>query len=821
MRYIYRLSIIGIAMLFALTSTARGDDAGVRFFERKVRPILVKHCYECHSHETGESNGDLLVDSRDGLMKGGQLGPAIKPGDPEASLLFEAVTYQNEDLLMPPKKRLSEDAIAVLRKWIKMGAPDPRRGEVKKDDAPIDFDKAREHWAFRPIANSQPPEVSDGQWPLQPIDQYIFARLETEGITPVQPADAVTLMRRVYYDLTGLPPTPKQQEQFLLAAEQDFPKAYEDLVDDLLDSPTFGERWARHWLDVVHYAETFSKPRNFVNPLMWKYRDYVIDAYNKDKPLDQFVTEQIAGDLLPAKDLSQRREQMVATGMLLTGQRGYAGSGKSGTNAEAKEKHADDIDGQLNVISHAFLGLSVACARCHDHKFDPIPTRDYYALAGTLRSTSSYNARVVPPFHEKNLGGPAAGASARYVAMPNEAKKLEQISAAFAKAEDMRSAIRRLTRGLEKAKTNGNASPDKMKATRKKLAGIRASLKKQESRLTKPITAEMVAAVADYPKPVEQPLFIKGDSANPGPVVPRGFLQIIPVSSKTPRIPDDQSGRLQLAQWLTSSDNPLVARVYVNRIWQHVFGIGLVESADNFGLMSQPPSHPELLDYLARRFRDGGWSTKSTIRTLVLSRTYRLSSLPEESAMKRDPDAKLRWRMTPRRLEVEAIRDTVLMASRQLVSGSPGPSDAARHGFHQVGDVNVSFDIPHRSVYLSILREAVPHDLELFDFPDPMFVRGRRSMANMPTQALYMMNSDFIAKASRLTAEHVLTSGDIESARIDLAIRAILGRPAREDEIRELTPYFDDAMKAGVDIEEAWARLCQILFASTEFRYVW
>ncbi|TWU58867.1 Planctomycete cytochrome C [Rubripirellula tenax] len=817
MRYIYRLSIIALATLVALTPKARGDDAGIRFFERKVRPILVKHCYECHSHETGESNGDLLVDSRDGLLNGGELGPAIKPGDAEGSLLFDAVTYQNEDLLMPPDKRLSDTEIAAMRKWIEMGAPDPRRGKVKEDDAPIDFEKAREHWAFRPIANQEPPQVFDAQWPQSPIDNFILARLEKEKMKPVELADSATIMRRVYYDLTGLPPTPEQQDQFLLAAKRDSPKAYEQLVEDLLKSPRFGERWGRHWLDVVHYAETFSKPRNFVNPLIWKYRDYVIDAYNNDKPFDQFLTEQIAGDLLPAEKLSQRREQMVATGMLLTGQRAYTGNGNS---AESQEYHADDIDDQLNVIGHAFLGLSIACARCHDHKFDPIPTRDYYALAGTLRSTSSYNSHVVPPFHEENQGGPSAGVSARYVAMPNEAKKLEQISTSFTKAEGMRSTIRRLTVRLEKLKAN-NSSPDEIKATDKKLAGLKVTLEKLESKLAEPITAEMVAAVADHPKPVEQPVFIKGDSANPGPVVPRGFLQIIPVSTDTIPIPEDQSGRLQLARWLTSSDNPLVARVYVNRIWQHLFGIGLVESADNFGLMSQPPSHPALLNYLARQFRDGGMSTKSLIRTLVLSRTYRLSSSPVESAMKRDPDAKLRWRMTPRRLEAEAIRDTVMLASQQLVSGSPGPSEAARLGFHQVGRATVSYDIPHRSVYLSILREAVPQQLELFDFPDPSFVRGRRSTANMPTQALYMMNSEFIAKASRLAAKHMIKVDHPESARIDLAVRTILSRPAREDENRQLARYLDDAIRAGVGTEEAWSQLCQILFASTEFRYVW
>ena len=841
-------TILPAMILLQFTAPTFADDAGIRFFERRVRPLLVKHCYECHSEEAGESNGELLVDSRDGLLKGGQLGPAIKPGKPDGSLLLEAVSYSNEDLLMPPKKRLSEDEIAVLKKWIKMGAPDPRRANVTKKDESIDFVKARQHWAFRPIETPKLPNVNDSEWPLQTMDRFILARLESEGLKPNEPADPVTLMRRVYYDLTGLPPTPEQQRVFLEAAEKDFDNAYEQLVDQLLRSPAFGERWARHWLDVVHYAETIVKPRNFVNPLIWKYRDYVIGAYNADKPFDQFITEQLAGDLLPANDLAQRREQLVATGMLLTGQRAYGGSAKS---PQALEYHADDIDDQLNVIGHAFLGLSIACARCHDHKFDPIPTKDYYAMAGILRSTASYNSRITPPLSADSTGGPTAPASARYVAMPDAAEEIELAGEMHDKVEGTRAQLRRLEQGLAKieqqAKKETPGQDTELIALRKKVAGVRAKLAKLEAKLPEPVHAEKVSAVADLPNPGPQPLFIKGDSANPGPVVPRGFLQVVPIASDSIKIPNDQSGRLELAQWLTSPDNPLVARVYVNRVWQHLFGVGIVESADNFGIMGQPPSHPKLLDHLAAKFREEGWSTKRLIRQLVLSRTYRLSSnltLAESEskltsssgqppgvspwlratsdAMQRDPSARLRWRMTPRRLEAEAIRDTILMASQQLVAGSPGPSEAARQGFQSVRSVAVSYDIPHRSVYLSILREAVPHQLEVFDFPDPAFIRGTRAATTMPTQALYMMNSRFVTDASRLTARHVIEgAGKNTTSRSDLAIRTILGRPAKPSEIRQIQQHVDTAMASGVEAEVAWSRLCQVLFASTEFRYVW
>ena len=590
------------ALATAFVATAGADDAGIAFFERKVRPILVESCYECHSLESGKSKGDLLLDSRDALLKGGELGPAIVPGNPEESLAFLAVTYTDDDLEMPPKKQLSEQEIRILRRWIAMGAPDPRRGDpaaVVAEEEAIDFDEARNHWAFRPLAEPSLPEVSDPEWPLQEIDRFILARLDRDGLEATAPADAATLMRRIYFDLTGLPPTLEQQDAFLAAAEADLSDAFESLVDQLLDSHHFGERWARHWLDVVHYGETFGKPRNFVNPLMWKYRDYVIDAYNADKPFDRFLTEQLAGDLLPADTLEQRREQMVATGMLLTGQRAYSGSGKS---PETMEYLADDIDEQLNVIGHAVLGLSIACARCHDHKFDPIPTMDYYALAGILRSTAPYNVKIGPP-NPGNHSGPSAPAAARYVAMPDEIAKLEHIGTKHDKVNGMRSALRRLEHSLSKKEKSAAKSNlpenEEIVALRKKVSNIREGLVKLEAELPEPVRAEIVPAVADLPNPVPQPLFIKGDSANHGQVVPRGFLQILPVSSEDLQIPDDQSGRVQLAKWLTSKENPLVARVYVNRVWQHLFGAGLVESADNFGLTGQSPSHEQLLDYLA------------------------------------------------------------------------------------------------------------------------------------------------------------------------------------------------------------------------------
>ena len=536
-----KTTLFSILAIATCSATAADDAAaGIAFFERKVRPILVESCYECHSVESGKSKGDLLVDSRDALLKGGELGPAIIPGNPEDSLLYQAVTYTDDDIEMPPKKQLSEKHIKILRKWIAMGAPDPRKGEiVVTEEEGIDFDEARKHWAFRSIKNPEPPTVSDPAWPLQKVDHFILARLDEAKLQPTSPADPTTLMRRIYYDLTGLPPTPAQQDAFLSAADRDFAQAYASLVDELLDSHHFGERWARHWLDVVHYAETIVKPRNFVNPLIWKYRDYVIEAYNADKPFDRFITEQIAGDLLPADDLAQRREQMVATGMLLTGQRAYGGTGKS---SQVLEYHADDIDEQLNVIGHSLLGLSIACARCHDHKFDPIPTRDYYAMAGILRSTASYNAKLAPPRNPQSTGGPTAPVSTRYVAMPDKAEEIQRAGEMHARAEGTRAALRRLEGGLAKAEQQAKKGARGMKtdldAQRKKVEGVRAKLMKLEANLPEPVDAEKVSAVADVPEPGPQPLFIKGDSANPGEVVPRGFLQIIPAGGEELQIPE-------------------------------------------------------------------------------------------------------------------------------------------------------------------------------------------------------------------------------------------------------------------------------------------
>jgi hypothetical protein len=733
------------------TSAAEGaDPKGIEFFEAKIRPVLVKSCYECHSAKAAKVKGGLLLDTKAGIRKGGDSDrPAVVPGNVERSLLIKSLRH--DGLKMPPKEKLSEEVVADFVHWIKLGAPDPRQTSPAAGYKKLTLEEARQFWSFQPPRKTEPPKARNLAWPKSDIDRFILAKLEEKGLKPAADAEPRVLIRRLSIDLLGLPPTPEEVAAFEQSAIRNPQSAIEQLVDRLLTSPHFGERWGRHWLDVARYAESNGGDGNHPFPHAWRYRDYVIAAVNQDKPYDCFITEQIAGDLLPAENMAQRDEQLVATGFLaLT---------NKPRNQQDPNFKMDLVADQIDVTGRAVLGLSVLCARCHDHKFDPISTKEYYALAGIFDSTTM----------------------------------------------------------LWGSESQGNKGPS--------TANLHV------------LSDQGTAMGVKDAKAVDSAICIGGEAKQRGDTVPRGFLTAATIA-KPPAINTKQSGRLELARWLTQAENPLTARVAVNRIWMHLFGRGLVRTVDNFGVLGESPSHPELLDSLAMRFMEGepgvsapgaSWSVKKMIRTIVLSRTYQLSSAHDAANFKADPDNIFLWRMSPRRLDAESLRDAMLAVSGQLERNPPQGSLAPLlkpqgNGYVLARPDLASREPNHRGIYLGIVRGVpLPESLSLFDVANPNLVVAQREITTVPAQALYLMNSPFAVEQSRHLAERLLALPDLDDpGRVDRAYQLALARPATATEreravlfIRKRTPATGD--KADVT---GWALFCQALLACAEFRYV-
>ncbi|MBL9180909.1 MAG: PSD1 domain-containing protein [Verrucomicrobiaceae bacterium] len=606
-----------------LAFSAHAED-GTAFFESKVLPLLRQRCYECHSHES-KIKGGLALDSKSGWQAGGDHGAAIVPGNVSKSLLVEAVRYTNPDMEMPPKGKLAANEIEVLEKWVAMGAPDPRSGSVVKANG-INIEAGKQFWAFQPVRDSQPPAVKNTHWPVNDVDRFILAKQESAGLTPAPDAAAHTWLRRVYLDLTGLPPTPEDITAFMsdLSDKSDPSDSQTHIVDKLLASPAFGERWARHWLDLTGYADQIGTSNNVFAEHAWRYRDYVIRAFNSDKPFDQFIREQIAGDLI-----APTADSITATGFLVLGDVEIVAVDK------LKMEH-DLVDQQVSKIGTAFLGMTLGCVRCHDHKFDPIAQTDYYAIAGMFRSTSSTyktDNGVWSSVHKADLPETAAQRAAREKLLTHHESRLQALEADL------------------KAKTAEKADTKALKA------------QIDHAKFFAPNTPKAFA-VHDVEKPADMRITIRGNPYALGEPVKRGTLRVASWA-EFPPIPPNQSGRAQLAEWLTDPRNPLTARVTVNRIWQKLFGEGLVRTVDYFGTRGEKPTHPELLDHLAAQFMKHGWSQKRLIRELVLSRTYRQRSEASGSS----PYA---LRPQPFRLDAEAIRDAMLAISGRLMPSSGG-----------------------------------------------------------------------------------------------------------------------------------------------------
>ena len=819
---------LAIAIFFVLSTlpcsiSARAADekAGIEFFEKHIRPVLVSKCYECHSSSSKEPKGNLLLDTREGIRMGGDLGEAVVPGQLDDSVLLEAIRW--EGLEMPPEEQLPPETIAKFEQWIKMGAQDPRDGKAALIRREINFEKARDFWAFRPIANPKPP-ATKSDWSRTEVDRFVAAKQESRGLKPVSDASPETLARRIYFDLIGLPPSPEQTAAFKVAAEKNMTAAVESLVDELLASPHFGERWGRHWMDVVRYGESTGMERNATFPYAWRYRDWIIQSFNDDKPYDRFIKEQVAGDLLPYDSPEQRRDQVLATAFLAIGPKSL-----NETNDEAFAM--DVVDEQIDVTTRAFIGLTASCARCHDHKFDPIPQTEYYALAGIFRSTKTFYgtdatngnrnpSRLLSISADGTIGqiatkGTGKGSSTAVVEkqLKAERNKLRKYEAQLKKNPNVKSVrIRR----------------DKSAARIKQLSK-RVKDQKASAAVAKDGTQTM--AVLDAASPDDTALRIRGQAGDRGDTVTRGFLTIGSVGH-IPELDRSTSGRLALAEWLTQDDNPLTARVAVNRIWQHLFGRGLVATVDNFGANGDRPTHPELLDWLASDFKTNGWSVKQTIRRIMTSRVYRLGSQRNSDAEAIDPANHLLWRANHRRLEAESIRDAMLVVSGKLDADPAKGSAVLKAGNGIIGRSlkvdGFASDDTKRSVYLPIVRGYVPEILKVFDFPEPSMIYGNRDVTTVATQALYMMNSDFVTAQAEAFADRLLADEDSnDKARVDQAWQIALARLPSEVErndalifIQQTSASFETSESENVRQKKAWTSLAQSLFASAEFRYV-
>ncbi len=824
MRFALTAWFISSCMLSSPLIAAEPTKKELDFFEKKIRPVLVKHCYECHSAESKEVKGGLLLDTREGLRRGGESGGhGVVPGEPKESVLLEAMRFETFE--MPPKQQLPENVIADFEKWIKMGAPDPREGKslVQKK---IDFEAAKKYWAYQPIQKPAVPKTQAANWAKTDIDKFLLAKMEAAGIKPAQDADPRTLIRRLYFDLVGLPPTPAQVEEY---AGNPTSAKLGEIADRLLDSPQFGERWGRHWLDVVRYGESTGMERNYTYPNAWRYRDYVIKAINEDKPFDRFLTEQLAGDLLEAKTPKERQELMVATGVLALGPKSL--------NEKNREQFAMDIvDDQIDVTTRGFLGLTVSCARCHDHKFDAIPQSEYYGLAGIFRSTDTYYGTGGGKGNRQNGKILAiAGSEARPVNPPGgggNAKKNNK--------NNLDTQIRKLTKQIANQRKR-----EKSPATEKRIAQLEdrlTTLKKQFAKAKKASDAPpagksqadknqiLVMGVLDADNPKDTQVRLRGEPDDRGDTIPRGFLTVAG-GFHPPKVQGNRSGRLQLARWIADPQNPLTARVAVNRFWQHLFGRGIVGDVNNFGVNGESPSHPELLDYLAADFIAHGWSLKHFVKSIVLTRAYQQSCAGHPANLAADPDNHLLSRQNQRRLEAEALRDAMLSASGELDLTPGQGSIVARIGNGDIGTkLRVSqfkTDDLKRSVYLPIIRGGVPEALQVFDFPEPSIIAGQRDVTTVPTQALFMLNSEFVLDRSQALAQRLLKDDNLTSDA-DRIARAFLYTLCREPAPNELASAesFIQETKAtsknkGMDPAlKAWMGFCHVLLASSEFRYL-
>jgi hypothetical protein len=950
---------ICIATLGVLSVHGAVTDA--EFFEKKIRPLLTDRCLECHSPEK-KVKGGLRLDSREGWQTGGDSGPAIVPGKPQESLLITAVGYHDKDLKMPPKKKLSAEEIAMLEQWVKSGAQDPRTAVATgaKKQRGLSIEDGKKFWSYIAPKKSAPPEVKDAAWPRGAIDRFILAKIEEKGARPVADASPEVLVRRLYYVLVGLPPTPEQVGSFVKSATSNPQSAIEATVDELLASPHFGETWGRHWLDVARFAESSGGGRTLLFKDAWRYRDYVIEVFNSNEPYDHFLREQIAGDLLTAATPKDHQRQLTATAFLALGPTNYEEQNK-------QQLRFDVIDEQLDTLGKAVLGQTVGCARCHDHKFDPIPQRDYYALAGILASTrtlenytdnvarwisaplklegteeeklaaheaklaslkqdidatkkelaklksigskssampgkaiaaSEFPGIVVDDAEAKPIGEwsvskftagyigdgyrtddnkdkgsktitftpkiPKSGRFEVRFAYPPNANRAKKVPIHIFHADGQETVFvnetleppidgRFVSLGkfrfeqdgagyvlVSNEGTKGYVVADAMQflseddltaeaATAVPAKGDEADKRKRMDARVKELDATMkkmtaegphrpsVMAVREEEEIGDTQIRIRGLVAQRGATVPRGFLQVAGGGAK---FSAKESGRRELADWIVSPANPLTARVFVNRVWAWMFGEGIVRTTENFGTTGELPSHAELLDDLAVRFVEQGWSVKKLVREIALSRTWQLAT----GVTPGDPDNRLLAHAHRRRLDAEQIRDTILTVSGELDLRTLGPNIGnageinANDSSAQNIEYKYEFTDVRRSVYTPAFRNRRLELFEVFDFADINAPAGHRNVSTVAPQALYLLNHPFVIAQSKLAAERALASSAGDDERLVNAFRASLCRLPTQKERAIFAKLIADAN--GERRTEVWSQVYQTLFGCLDFRYL-
>lgn len=782
------------------------------FFESKIRPVLVEHCYECHSAESKPLQGGLRLDFREGLQTGGDSGPALDAEHPEASLLLKALRYDGTE--MPPKGKLPPAVVADFEKWLLGGSPDPREEAPTAARVAVDMEKASRWWAFQKVTRTAIPEQRENlpshYTPSQPIDRFIDQAMAKAGLEPAAEANRYVLLRRLRFDLTGLPPSVDEVDRF---ASDQSPDAVERLVDRLLASPAYGQRWGRMWLDTARYADSNGADENHTFPVAWKYRDYVVRAFNSDLPYDRFVTEQLAGDLLPSNSIDERTELWTATGFLIIGPKMLAEQDKP-------KMLADIVDEQVDTVGQALFGMTIGCARCHDHKFDPILAKDYYALSGIFHSTKTMaHTEFVSQWNERDLPD------------PEKQKEVDAFKIKVDKAKaDLKELVANTVKSAEKEKEAELADEQ-----RKPLSDARKKIEEMEKSGPK-----MPSVMAADEAPVKTvPIHIRGNHLQLGPQpIPRAVPGIFASTTKPPEFPADRSGRMELAQWLTSGDHPLTARVLVNRVWQGHFGEGLVRTPANFGLTGEQPTHPELLDYLASELVDGHWSVKRLHRTIVLSSVYQRSSVVPLPQQQKDLENRWFSRQNRRRLEVEPLRDAILVLGDNVDYVIGGQAEAAYGDFETTQAPRGIEGSLRRTIYLPVNRAALSELLSTFDYVDSAVSVARRSSTVVPHQSLFLMNNPLVLEQALLFSRRVQSQSEEDAQRIDYAVRSVFGRQADPSEVAAGMTFLkvvggqapvSSVSTVGqgdkpVDTSElerararAWHRLCLSLMSANEF----
>jgi cytochrome c553 len=797
------------ACLSTFTSIAQSDERpSSALFTDSIDPLLKQHCVSCHGPDAQE--GKLRLDSLDAISRGGKSGPPIVPGKPDESLLITAVRRTDDTLQMPPEEKLPDAAVKLLVEWIQSGAVHPDGKIVIPPPAPpFDVEQARQFWAFQPVRRPQIPDLSQPEFVTSPIDAFVVSRLINHGLQPNPVADKSTLIRRATFDLTGLPPSPSEIAEFLA---DDSPDAFSKVINRLLDTQQYGERWGRHWLDIVRYADSNGLDENIAHGNAWRYRNYVINSLNADKPYDQFLREQIAGDLFidETTDELTRIDRLTATGFLSLGPKVLA-------EGDETKMQLDIVDEQIDTMGRAMLGLTLGCARCHDHKFDPIAQADYYALAGIFQSTRTMESlKRIAKWNENSIATAADKANLADHQAKIEATKTE-INSTLTVA----------------AASAGNATAQQIpedqlpEDVRAKLKALREELKQLEQSIPELPTA---MGVVDG-EVTNSRILMRGSHLSPGRTVERSVPVVLTADQQFTAAPG-HSGRREMAEWLTSERNPLTARVFVNRVWRWHFGRGLVTTADNFGKLGDRPANPELLDWLTDEFIRNGWSLKALHRTIMLSRTWQLSSDENAAAEQLDPDNHLQWRWSTQRLEAESVRDAVLAVSG-LLDRSMGESmlhvKNREFLFDHTSKDGTSYDSKRRSVYLPVIRNNLYDAMSLFDCTDGTVPNGDRASSTVASQALFLMNSDLVIQAAENLAGQLLAQfPDDARQRTELLFMRALGRPANGDDFSRFEQMAKklDQQLAQDEIAEAerlkavWTSLCQTLLMSNEFLYV-